>query len=182
MTRSLCAAAAAMVLLTAGLHAQPARPPAGQDVDETRTVTLLFRQHTDCVAVALDGAEILLDRKALEKEAAMAPAAWHTEVERIAAIEGGRAKAVLAALAQQVDGHGCHALRQPTDAEVRHLVLARLERGEAAARDTAIDRLVPAIAIRYVGVRCGPLCGRGDILAYLPGASQPFLVQSWWVS
>ncbi len=163
--------------------AAPGRPPAGTDVDETRTVAQRSRAPVDCLSVALEGVTVLLDRDALTRQAAARPAQWKTEAERMALIEGRRAAALLQAASPAKGGsRGCHQVTQTPDGEDQFVVLAHLERGAAAVLPAGATQPLPAVAIRYLGQRCGPLCGRGNILVHVPGQQRPFMVTHWWAS
>jgi hypothetical protein len=59
------------------------------------------------------------------------------------------------------------------------LLLEEAEPGRAAA-EGAKGVLAPALAIRYHGTRCGPLCGMGMITVSLPGGKRPLLEVMWW--
>lgn len=162
--------------------AAPERPPVGTDVDETRTVAQRSRAPADCLSVVLEGVTVLLDRDALARQAAARPAQWKTEAERMALIEGRRAAALLQA-ASLADGADCrHQVTQTLDGEDQYVVLAHLERGAAVVLPAGTKQPLPAVAIRYLGSRCGPLCGRGSILVHVPGQQRPFLVAHWWAS
>jgi len=168
-----------------GASPAPARPPAGTDVDETRTVAQRTRAPADCLSVVLEGVTVLLDRSELSRQAHAKPAQWKTEAERMALIEGRRAAALLQAASPAKGGSsspGCHAVTQTLDGEDQFVVLAHLERGAAAVLPAGTTQPVPAVAIRYLGQRCGPLCGRGSILVSVPGQPRPFMVTHWWAS
>ncbi len=168
---------------SAAHSAPPERPPAGTDVDETRTVAQRTRAPADCLSVVLEGVTVLLDREALARQAAARPAQWKTEAERMALIEGRRAAALLQAASPAKDGpHGCHQVTQALDGEDQFVVLAHLERGAAVVLPAGATQPVPAVAIRYLGQRCGPLCGRGNILVHVPGQQRPFMATHWWAS
>jgi len=166
------------------LTAAPAdRPPAGTDVDQTRTVAQRQQPAADCLAVAFEGVTVRLDRQALARQAAARPARWRTEAERLALIEADRAAALLSAAADAADAHGCaQRVEAPLGAAAQAVVLAALENGSAAVYVKEAAEPVPAVAIRYLGSRCGPTCGRGHIMVSVPGARAPFLVQEWWVA
>ncbi len=184
--RATCLAAALTMGAGTATHgAPPARPPAGTDVDETRTVAQRTRAPADCLSVVLEGVTVLLDRSELNRQANAKPAQWKTEAERMALIEGRRAAALLQAATPAKGGSsnpGCHAVTQTLDGEDQFVVLAHLERGAAAVLPEGTTQPVPAVAIRYLGQRCGPLCGRGSILVSVPGQPRPFMVTHWWAS
>jgi hypothetical protein len=177
------AAALTMAAWTAAHGAPPDRPPAGTDVDETRTVAQRTRAPTDCLQVVLQGVAVLLDRSALILQANAKPAQWKTEAERMALIKGRRAAALLQAASPGKAGdQGCHQVTQSLDGEDQFVVLAHLERGAAAVLPAGAAQPVPAVALRYRGSRCGPTCGRGHIMVSVPGQQRPFLVADWWAS
>lgn len=171
--------------------AAPTRPAAGTDMDETRTVAQRSRAPADCLSVVLEGVTVLLDRAELGRQAHARPTQWKTEAERMALIEGRRAAALLQAATppakggqggQQGGPQGCHQVTQTLDGEDQFVVLAHLERGAAAVLPQGATQPVPAVAIRYLGQRCGPLCGRGSIMVSVPGQPRPFLATHWWAS
>lgn len=161
----------------------PERPPAGTDVDETRTVAQRTRAPADCLSVVLEGVTVLLDRSELSRQAHAKPAQWKTEAERMALIEGRRAAALLQAAAPaRGSSPACHQVTQTLDGDDQFVVLAHLERGAAAVLPSGATQPVPSVAIRYLGQRCGPLCGRGSIMVSIPGQLRPFMVTHWWAS
>ncbi|CAN7395089.1 hypothetical protein LJR066_002301 [Acidovorax sp. LjRoot66] len=167
----------------AGPAAAPERPPAGTDVDETRTVAQRTRAPADCLSVVLEGVTVLLDRSELSRQAHAKPTQWKTEAERMALIEGRRAAALLQAAAPAQGGSpACHPVTQTLDGDDQFVVLAHLERGAAAVLPAGATQPVPSVTIRYLGQRCGPLCGRGSIMVSIPGQPQPFMVTHWWAS
>lgn len=175
-----------LVLMSASIASSatpPERPPAGTDVDQTRTVAQRRQPPADCLAVALEGVTVRLDRQALARQAAARPARWTTEAERLALIAADRAAALLSAATDAADPRGCtQRVAAPLDASAQAVVLAALENGSAAVYAKDAAEPLPAVAIRYVGSRCGPTCGRGHIMVSVPGQAAPFLVQEWWVS
>lgn len=165
-----------------GAGTPPERPPAGTEVDETRSVAQRPRAAASCLSVQLNGITVLLDREALARQAAAKPTQWKTEAERMALIEGRRAAALLEAAGSARDGHGCSQVTQALDGEDQWVLLAHLERGQAAVLPPGAREPVPAVSIRYLGTRCGPTCGRGHIMVSVPGQARPFLVADWWVA
>ena len=163
-------------------QAQAPRPAAGVTVDESRTVTLLAAMPAPCIAIALEGATVFLDKAEVGRAAASRPKAWTTEPERQALIAGKRAEGLLSQLSPTKDALGCFTLASPIDAETQSYVLSALEAGAAAVRDAATGQLAATVRIRYQGDRCGPKCGRGSVLVYLPEATRFFLIVSWWVA
>ncbi|RZJ62424.1 MAG: hypothetical protein EON49_02250 [Acidovorax sp.] len=180
----------ALMLVSTALTAAPVvRPPSGTDVDETRMVSQRTAPPQPCIAVPLGRVTVLLDPQELAVRAAARPAQWTTESERMALIEGQRAAALLAAATATVPpngstatAHGCSHTVTTLDAQAQYTLLAALEAGSATVLVAGDKRPAAAVAIRYLGTRCGPLCGRGLIMVSVPGQSAPFLVQDWWVS
>lgn len=166
-----------------GANPAPERPSAGTDVDESRTVAQRTRAPADCLSVVLDGATVLLDRSELSRQANAKSTQWKTEAERMALIEGRRAAVLLQAASPTRAGNpACHQVMQTLDGDDQFVVLAHLERGAAAVLPAGATQPVPAVTIRYLGQRCGPLCGRGNIMVSVPGQQRPFLVTHWWAS
>ena len=165
------------------LLAAPAdRPASGTDVDETRMVAQRTEPPLDCLSIAWRGVTVLLDRQELARKAAVQPSPWTTEAERLALIESQRASALLSAAATGKGENGCTQIHGALDGEAKAMVLAALESGSATVLLDGSKAPVTAVAIRYLGTRRGPLCGRGHIMVYVPGQSRPLLVQDWWVS
>ena len=162
--------------------AQAARPAAGQEVDESRSIELQVELPRPCIAVPGGQATVLLPRRELERLATGAPTAWTTEAERQALIQGRRAAALLKATGagSTADANGCQTLQGPADSDAQHLVADFLERGAASV--LLSGKAQPRITVRYLGSKCGPTCGRGDILFHVPGEPGPFFAVSWWVS
>ncbi|MBD9391477.1 hypothetical protein IB243_04030 [Acidovorax sp. ACV01] len=158
------------------------RPASGIDVDEIRTVVQRPKPPTDCLSITLSGVTVLLDRQELARKAAFQPFPWTTEAERLALIESRRASALLSAAATVKGENGCRQVNGVLDGEATAMVLVALESGSSAVLLDGSKAPVTAVTIRYLGTRCGPLCGRGHIMVYVPGQSRPFLVQDWWVS
>jgi hypothetical protein len=157
------------------------RPPAGQTVDESRTITLMPLPHGECVSLVQNGVHILLPRLDLEALVRRIPSQpWQTEDERMAFVQGSRARNLLEQLGSAVDAHGCLSVQAPLNADARVIWLSQLEQGRAAI--TYQSEAVLNVRIRYVGDRCGPLCGRGLISVHLPETETPFLVFDWWIS
>ena len=182
MHRLASCALAALALMSSIPPAQATRPAAGQEVDESRSIELPGELPRPCIAVPGGQATVLLSRRELEQMVAGAPTAWTTEAERQALIQGRRAAAVLKAAGDgsTADANGCQALQGPADSDAQHLVADFLERGIASV--LLSGKAQPRITVRYLGLKCGPTCGRGDILFLVPGEPGPFFVVPWWVS
>ena len=164
------------------VHPQPPRPSAGIDVDETRSVALAATPASPCISLTSAEAVVVVARAAIDALAAATPARWTTEEERLALIAGKRAKGVLDKLSAAPDASGCVALPAPADGEALTLLLAMLERGDATVVDRRSGRAVASVDIRYLGMRCGPRCGRGTITVALPDRGPMFMRVDWWVS
>ena len=170
-------------VLAAVIPPAPAvRPPAGVTVDQTRTVDLPAAPPRPCIAVAFQDVTVLLDKAAVERLAAGVSARGTTEREREAFVAAAQAQALLSQLSTAAarTESGCFAVAGPLSADAEYAVLSTLEAGAASVKDRASGQMAAAVRIRYLGERCGPLCGQGEILVYLPAARQPFLVLSWW--
>jgi hypothetical protein len=171
-----------MLASTLLLAAPVDRPASGTDVDETRTVAQRPKPPPDCLSITLSGVTVLLDRQELARKAAVPSSPWTTEAERLARIESQRASALLSAATTVKGENGCTQVNGALDGEAKAMVLAALESGASTVLVNDSKHPIAAVAIRYLGTRCGPLCGRGHIMVYVPGQSRPFLVQDWWVS
>jgi hypothetical protein len=168
------------LVLALSAHAQGGRPLPGVDVDETRSVKLPVQIPRACVAIFLGTARVFIDTTELQSLAGLKQSDWHTEPERLAQIRANRAAVILASLAADPGADGCRSASSQLPPEGDFLVAELLEEGKAVVRDEH-GAFAPIILVRYVGRRCGPLCGRGDILLSVP-QSAPFLAISWWVS
>lgn len=182
MHRLTSCALAALALMSSIPPAQATRPAAGQDVDESRSIELPGELPRPCIAVPGGQATVLLSRRELEQMVAGAPTAWTTEAERQALIQGRRAAALLKAASDKstADPNGCQSLQGPADSDAQHLVADFLERGAASV--LLSGKAQPRITVRYLGSKCGPTCGRGDILFRVPGEPGPVFMVPWWVS
>ena len=164
-------------------HAEVTRPPAGVAVNETRVVSARGQMPEPCVAVVFDGVTVVLSRTDLEAQAARRPEQILSDEDRVARVESSRASALLSTVLAPKAGVGCAEVAAAAlGADARSVVLSWLENGRALVRDEAKGTVVPTVRVRYVGERCGPLCGRGDIMVSLPEGDRPFLTVSWWVS
>lgn len=171
------------LIASAMSHADVTRPPAGTDVDETRAVSARPQMPAPCVAIAFEGATVLLSRAGLEAQTARNPSQIVTDEDRIARIESLRASALLSAVVAPKAAQACAEVASAAlGPEGLSVVLDSLENGRALVRDEATGTAVPTVRIRYFGRRCGPLCGRGEIMVSLPEGARPFLTVSWWVS
>lgn len=179
--------ALSLLLLAAAMspvgRAEAMRPPAGTDVDETRVVSARPQMPAPCVAVVFEGATVVLSRTGLEAQAAGNPAQIATDADRVARVESLRASALLSAVVAPRAANDCAEVAGAAlGPEGRGVVLDALENGRALVRDDARGAVVPTVRIRYLGQRCGPMCGRGEIMVTLPQGDRPFLAVSWWVS
>jgi 2-methylaconitate cis-trans-isomerase PrpF len=164
-------------------RAEVTRPPAGTDIDETRVVSARPQLPAPCVAVRYDAVTVVLARQDLDAQAAQRPEALETDADRIARVESIRAAALLSTLVPPKTAGDCaEVAASALGADAGRVVLDWLENGRALVRDERKGAVVPTVRIRYVGQRCGPLCGHGEIRVSLPDGAQPFLVASWWVS
>ncbi len=173
----------ALWLITPVSQADVTRPPAGTNVDETRAVSARPQMPAPCVAVAYDGVTVVLSRADLEAQAARNPVQLQSDEDRIARVESLRAAALLSTVAApKAEGDCAQVAWEALGPDGRSVVLNALESGRAMVRDEIRGAVVPSVRIRYVGERCGPMCGRGDITVALPDGQRPFLSVSWWVS
>jgi hypothetical protein len=172
----------ATLLFSAFVYAQPdSEPTSGQNVDETRQVTLLSSPPSPCVSVSFEAGHILLSRTELESLASATPKDWRTEPERLALIAGGRAKNLLSSLTTSLDEFSCLPVaKQSRDA--LYLVADLLKQGKATVISRKTHKAIPTIAIHYFGQVCGALCGHGEISFILPEESRLLFSIGWWVS
>lgn len=181
--RLRCVALFLLSVLVGAATAQESRPPSGVSIDDTRTVALFASPPARCVSFQTQGVTVLLDQAEIERQAAFSLGRdWKTEAERMAFITARRAQELLKSLSDERDGAGCRPLKMIDRTESVYLIGNALESGHAYVAMPAAKGSVPSIRVRYLGVRSGPTFGRGEIMFYLPQATQPFLVVSWWVS
>jgi hypothetical protein len=184
MARRVAGCTLAMIATTGAIgHAEVTRPPAGADVDETRVVSARPQMPPPCVAVLYDGVTVVMSRRDLEAEAAHRAEDIRTDADRVQRVRSSRAAALLSTLVPpQGAGECAEVAASALGADAGRVVLDWLENGRALVRDELKGEVMPTVRIRYVGERCGPLCGRGEIRVSLPEGERPFLVASWWVS
>ncbi|MBT9507827.1 MAG: hypothetical protein IV109_14645 [Rhodoferax sp.] len=172
----------ALFAMSFSLNAESVRPPTGVDINETYTVPLRTELPSSCILLPLNGVEVILARKELVRIVDAKPSSWNSESERLALIAGNRAASILESAAPANTHTDCVQLRQPLKDDSLYLIINLLEKGTAAVRNLRTGQLVSAVEVRYVGVRCGPTCGNGAILVYLPQHNGPFLSVAWWSS
>lgn len=154
-------------------------PPAGVDVDAERTFTLPTRAPEPCLSATVDGVSFLLPREELKRMTTAAGPAG-TEAYEQALGDAQRAKRFLALeTAKEMDRYGCVPLAKPLKSDP-YLVLHLLEAGKAAV--AVAGKLNPQVIVRYMGSRCGPGCGHGEMLVYLPEGRRLLLSLFWWVA
>lgn len=184
MMRLAARCALAMITATGAIsHAEVTRPPAGTDVDESRMVSARPQIPAPCVAVRYDTVKVVMSRRDLEALAAQRPEDLRTDADRVQRVQSSRAAALLSTVDPPKGADDCaEVAASALGADAERVVLDWLENGRALVRDELKGEAVPAVRVRYVGQRCGPLCGRGEIRVSLPEGDRPFLVMSWWVS
>ncbi len=160
-------------------QAQPPRPPAGTDVSEQRTVSLLNAVPQPCVEVPARDVAVLLPMAELNRLASHTPTAGADEDDRMARIRGHRAALILKA-AESVGPSGCLVVQPSLPSDASQLVAQMLEDGQAAVK-LQTGHLAPTVIVRYLGLRCGHMCGHGDITFALPQHA-PFFHIVWWIS
>ncbi len=100
----------------------------------------------------------------------------------MAFITARRAQAILDLVSGSIDSAGCARLAASIPSESLYLLTSLLEAGQAAVISTRSHALLPEIGIRYVGMRCGPRCGRGEIMFLLSDSDEILFVMPWWAS
>lgn len=179
--------AALLCLLLAplpALSAKPARPPSGETVNEVRTVALQRAIVGPCAAVSTGRLTLHLSLERLRQHAgrpSVYPAGLPEE-ERLARIFAGRVRGLLAKLGQVPDRDGCLPVQGPLGAEEFYAIVDEIEEGAVAAKLNRSGAVLTALDLRYVGMRCEPLCGRGDIIVGIPAETGAEIVVNWWVS
>lgn len=152
------------------------RPRAGEDIDERRLIALPLSVAQPDIAVPVGQAIVRLPNVQLEQLAESASVHWNTEAERMARIDGHRAKALLNSASSN------DSTPAPLDPDTHHLLARFIEQGQASILCGTPPQPQPHVTVRYVASRAAPLAGRGDILFYLPDDPAPFLVVNWWVA
>lgn len=157
-------------------------PEAGVSLDIWRTAPLLQELPRPCMAWHHEGAVLLVPRGDLEALVTARPSRWESEEERQALIDGTTAERLLASVAQATDSLGCGALPESLGGDGDVLLLRRIRLGRVAVVEKRSHRALTSLRLRYLGDRCGELCGHGEILIHLPGRNQPWLTIPWWRS
>jgi hypothetical protein len=157
-------------------------PEAGVSLDVWHTAPLLQEPPRPCLAWHHQGAALLVPRGDLESLVTSRPSRWQSEKERQALIDGDAAAWLLASAAPAGDSLGCETLPDTLTGDGQALLLRRIRLGRAAVVETHGGRTLPSLRLRYLGDRCGPLCGHGEILIHLPGRDHPWLMLPWWRS
>lgn len=162
--------------------AESRRPVPGRDVDRTQTIRLLEATPSPCAEVSFGPISVALSHPDLQTLANSSPRQSRSEVKRIGEIRGKRAAELLEALKPKARLSDCVGRADGTaGADWTYLVLELVENGRAAVF-AENDKPVRSVQIRYLGIRCGEHCGRGDIFVSVPDAPRPFLVLNWWAS
>lgn len=185
--RARCRRAALLCLLLAPLTtlcAKSARPPSGETVNEVRTVALQHVIAGPCAAVSTGRLTLYLSLDRLRQHAkrpSVYPAGLPEE-ERLARIFAGRVRGLLAKLGQVPDRDGCLPVQGPLGADEFYAIVDEIEEGAVAAKLNQSGAALTALELRFVGMRCAPLCGRGDIIVGIPGEQGAEIAVNWWVS
>ncbi|MGV2114196.1 hypothetical protein ACQZ46_23375 [Agrobacterium salinitolerans] len=162
--------------------AESGRPVPGLDVDRTQTIRLLEATPSPCAEVSFGPISVALLHPDLQTLANSSPRQSRSEVERLGGIRGKRAAELLEALKPKARLSDCVGKADGTaEADWTYLVLELVENGRAAVFADN-DKPVRSVQIRYLGMRCGEHCGRGDIFVSVPDAPRPFLQLNWWAS
>lgn len=172
----------AMLICSVGsASAESGRPVPGRDVDRTHTIRLLKAAPSPCVEISFGSISVALSHPDLQILANSSPGQSRREAERLGKIRGKRAAELLEALKPNTRLSDCVGRADGTaGVEWIHLVLELIENGRAAV--FADNETIRIVQIRYLGMRCGEHCGRGDIFVSIPDAPRPFLVLNWWAS
>ncbi|QBJ16408.1 hypothetical protein EYD00_23305 (plasmid) [Agrobacterium sp. 33MFTa1.1] len=162
--------------------AESGRPMPGGDVDRTQTIRLLEATPAPCAEASFGLISVALSHADLETLANSSPRQPRSEADRLGKIRGKRAEELLEALKPTARLSDCVG-RADGNAGVdwTYLVLELIENGIAAVF-TDNGKPVRTVQIRYLGMRCGDHCGRGDIFVSTPDAPRPFLILNWWAS
>ncbi len=162
--------------------AESGRPVPGLDVDRTQTIRLLEATPAPCAEVSFGSISVALSHPYLETLANSSRGQSRSEAERLRGIRGKRAEELLEVLKPKARLSDCVGRADGTaGADWTYLVLELIENGRAAVF-TDNEKPVRTVQIRYLGMRCGDHCGRGDIFVSIPDAPRPFLVLNWWAS
>ena len=159
------------------------QPKAGNTIDISFKVALDgVPAGVSCVSVMQEQATILISRDILEHLTMAKPADARTEEERMAYLNGIRAKILLDNLQDIKDGSGCSIVQESFDNDAQYLVSDLLKSGQAGVVDNAAGKPVDHIYIRYKAFVAAPLMGRGNIMFSFLEGSAPFLTVLWWIS
>lgn len=173
----------AMLICSVGsASAESGRPVPGRDVDRTHTIRLLKAAPSPCVEISFGSISVALSHPDLQILANSSPGQSRREAERLRGIRSKRAAALLEALKPNTRLTDCVGRADGTAGDDwMHLVLELIENGRVAVFADN-EKPISAVRIRYLGMRCGDHCGRGDIFVSIPDAPRPFLVLNWWAS
>ena len=162
--------------------AESGRPVSGRDVDRTETIRLLGAAPSPCVEISFGSISVALSHPDLQILANSSPRQSRSEAERLRRIRGKRAAELLEALKPNAHLSDCVGRADGTvEVEWTHLVLELIKNGRAAVF-VDNEKTIRTVQIRYLAMRCGEHCGRGDIFVSIPDAPRPFLVLNWWAS
>jgi hypothetical protein len=156
------------------------RPSEGVDVDERREVRLLRSPPKACLSLPFGDFALLLSVDRMNSLIYAEPEKWSSEPERLAAIAARRAAALLSVPRRPADSLSCQALAAPIPEEVKFLLINEIEEGAAAIVNSRSGAFLERVEVHYIAVRCGSLCGHGDILVRAPG--QVLFGVRWWDS
>lgn len=162
--------------------AESGRPAPGRDVDRTQTIRLLEAPPSPCAEISFGSISVALSHSDVRILANSSPRQSRNEAERRREIRSKRATALLEVLKPNARLSDCVGRADgAAGADWMYLVLEQIENGRAAVFADN-DKPVRTIQIRYLGMRCGEHCGRGDIFISIPDAPRPFLALNWWAS
>lgn len=176
-------ASALLLIGVASLAAD--RPPSGEDVDELRSVVLPQTIPRDCLSLPVGQHALLVSMERLQALVRAEPGHWKTDAERVASIRADQARALIALAGSVRDASRCRVSSVAFKAlppNVLHLLVDELEAGQVACITRRSGVFRERLEVRYLGSRCGPHCGRGDILVRVPGDDQLLFAVNWWVS
>ncbi len=158
------------------------RPPAGIAIDKIVIVHTRLTIPSHCISTATNEVSIILDRSELEAFAKIDITKRQTEEDRLFFIRALRARVLLGATTDSIDIFGCTTLITQQIREGSYLIGEQLEKGQVVIIKSTTDKPESQITVRYYGMKCGKLCGQGEIIFSLPNDGEIFYRIDWWRS
>ncbi|MDI4635828.1 hypothetical protein J7U46_22370 [Pelomonas sp. V22] len=162
------------------LAEEPLRPPAGQNINESKEVRLRTSVKLPCLAFPVGDATVILQNEELEEYARQDAEVVGSRDAEIAPLNGDRARSLLRGYFTEGEVHGCP-LARAVPGDGRRLILRQIELGRAAILAPGSSMLSPYASVRYYGSATNGH-GAGFISVGLPGVRREILSLSWWAT